>query len=72
MIVLTIESAFDADKKAKDDNPTIGLLLCKVHNRSVAEYALQGMDKPMASQNLPTIEAIEKELQCMQAKDASN
>lgn len=70
-------SAIDADVKAKDDNPTIGLLLCKDHNRTVAEYALRGMDKPMGianyqlvraipdnlATNLPTIEQIETELQ---------
>ncbi|MDY7545496.1 PDDEXK nuclease domain-containing protein [Glaciimonas sp. CA11.2] len=70
-------SAIDADVKAKDDNPTIGLLLCKDHNRTVAEYALRGMDKPMGianyqlvraipenlATNLPTIEQIEMELQ---------
>lgn len=73
----------DADVKAKEDNPIIGLLLCKDHNRTVAEYALQGIDKPMGianfqllraipeklAGNLPTIEAIEKELQWMQEKN---
>jgi predicted nuclease of restriction endonuclease-like (RecB) superfamily len=69
-------SAIDADVKAPDDNPTIGLLLCKEQNRTVAEYALRGMDKPMGiaeyqlvraipatlATNLPTIEQIEAEL----------
>jgi predicted nuclease of restriction endonuclease-like (RecB) superfamily len=32
-------SAIDAQVKAPDDNPTIGLLLCKEQNRTVAEYA---------------------------------
>ncbi len=70
-------SAIDADVKAPDDNPTIGLLLCKEKNRTVAAYALRGMDKPMGIAeytlvrdipatlvpNLPTIEQIEAELQ---------
>ena len=30
----------DAELKAPDDKPTIGLLLCKQHNRLVAEYQL--------------------------------
>lgn len=69
-------TAIDADVKAPDDNPTIGLLLCKEHNRTVAEYALRGIDKPMGiaeyqlvraipetlAANLPTIEQIEAEL----------
>lgn len=69
-------TAIDADVKAPDDNPTIGLLLCKEHNRTAAEYALRGIDKPMGfaeyqlvraipetlAANLPTIEQIEAEL----------
>ena len=76
-------SAVDADIKTSDDNPTIGLLLCKSHNQTVAEYALRGMDKAMGiadyqlvraipanlSASLPTIEQIEMELQ--QADDDS-
>jgi hypothetical protein len=75
-------SAVDKDIKAEIDNPTIGLLLCKDHNRTVAEYVLQGFDKPMGIANfqlmraipekllgdLPTIESIEKELQSLQEK----
>ncbi|MDO9012601.1 MAG: PDDEXK nuclease domain-containing protein [Gallionella sp.] len=37
----------DAQIKADDDHPTIGLLLCKKQNRLVAEYALSGIDKPI-------------------------
>lgn len=69
-------SAVDAQIKAPDDNPTIGLLLCKTQNRMVAEYALSGIDKPMGvaeyelmrdlperlATNLPSIEEIEQEL----------
>jgi predicted nuclease of restriction endonuclease-like (RecB) superfamily len=74
-------SAVDADVKAPEDNPTIGLLLCKEQNRTVAEYALRGIDKPMGiaeyqlvraipavlATKLPTIEQIEAELQQQQA-----
>jgi predicted nuclease of restriction endonuclease-like (RecB) superfamily len=76
-------SAVDADIKASDDNPTIGLLLCKSHNQTVAEYALRGMDKAMGiadyqlvraipdnlSASLPTIEQIEMELQQAEGDD---
>jgi predicted nuclease of restriction endonuclease-like (RecB) superfamily len=37
-------SAVDAQVKAPDDKPTIGLLLCKTQNRLVAEYALSGIE----------------------------
>ena len=69
-------SAVDAQVKAPDDKPTIGLLLCKQQNRLVAEYALSGIEKPMGvaeyqllrdlpasfERSLPSIEAIEAEL----------
>ncbi len=70
-------SAVDAQMKAPDDKPTIGLLLCKEKNRLVAEYALSGMDRPIGVANyelvralpepldtsLPSIAEIEAELQ---------
>ncbi len=69
-------SAVDAQVKAPDDQPTIGLLLCKTRNRIVAEYALSGIDKPIGvaeyqlvrslpehlDTNLPSIEELENEL----------
>lgn len=69
-------AAVDAQLKAPDDKPTIGLLLCKQQNRLVAEYALSGIDKPIGvaeyqllrdlpetlGRNLPSIEEIEAEL----------
>ena len=69
-------AALDAQVKAPDDNPTIGLLLCKTQNRLVAEYALSGIDKPIGIAeyelvralpeplltNLPTVEQLENEL----------
>ena len=69
-------SAVDAQLKAPDDKPTIGLLLCKSQNRLVAEYALSGIDKPIGvaeyelvralpellTTSLPTVEQLENEL----------
>lgn len=69
-------SAVDAQVKAKQDKPTIGLLLCKSQNRVVAEYALRGSSKPIGvaeyqlvaalpaelRTSLPSIEQIEREL----------
>lgn len=68
-------SAVDAQVKADDDKPTIGLLLCRTQNRLVAEYALSGIDKPIGvaeyqlvralpeplDTSLPSIEEIEAE-----------
>lgn len=69
-------TAVDAQIKGEQDNPTIGLLLCKEQNRLVAEYALRGIGKPMGvaayqltksipddlATQLPTTEQIEAEL----------
>jgi predicted nuclease of restriction endonuclease-like (RecB) superfamily len=69
-------TAVDAQMKNEQDNPTIGLLLCKSKNKIVAEYALRDNNKPMGiaeyqlvaslpeelKTNLPSIEQIEQEL----------
>jgi predicted nuclease of restriction endonuclease-like (RecB) superfamily len=69
-------SAVDSQIKTADDQPTIGLLLCKTKNRLVAEYALCGINKPIGvadyqlvralpeplDTSLPSIEEIEAEL----------
>jgi len=66
-------SAVDETLKSKDDNPTIGILLCKERNKIEAEYALRGMSQPIGiaefqlskaipksiKSELPTIEEIE-------------
>ncbi len=40
-------SAVDDLLRHPDDNPTIGLLLCKTKNNIIAEYALRDINKPM-------------------------
>ena len=66
-------SAVDETLKSQDDNPTIGILLCKERNKIEAEYALRGMSQPIGvaefqlskaipksiKSELPTIEEIE-------------
>lgn len=70
-------SAVDEQLKTDLDGPTIGLLLCKSHNKIVAEYALRDNSKPIGvaeyqlakalppnlEDKLPSIERIEQELQ---------
>lgn len=69
-------TAVDRQVKSEQDNPTIGLLLCKSKNQVVAEYALGDKSQPMGiaeyklmeslpeplQTSLPTIEQIENEL----------
>ncbi len=59
-----------------EDNPTIGLIICKTKDRVVAEYALEGTNQPLGisqydlmkvtseelKNTLPSIEEIENEL----------
>ena len=69
-------SAVDKTLKQKDDNPSIGLILCKTKDKILAEYTLQGTTKPIGISEyklleelprkiksaLPSIEELEKEL----------
>ncbi len=71
-------AAVDDLLRHPDDQPTIGLLLCRKKNKLVAEYALRGLDQSIAVAawqtqltetlpeelrgSLPTIEEIEAEL----------
>ncbi len=70
-------SAVDGILKTEQDNPTIGILICKSRNKTVVEYALKDIHKPIGvseytiTQNLPeefksslpSIEEIEAELE---------
>ncbi len=40
-------NTIDAQLKGKNDNPTIGVLLCKTPNETVVKYALQGINSPI-------------------------
>ncbi|WP_306669153.1 MULTISPECIES: PDDEXK nuclease domain-containing protein [Francisella] len=40
-------SAVDDQMKQADDNPSIGLILCKTKDNVVAKYALEGVSKPI-------------------------
>ena len=70
-------SAVDENLKKNDDNPTIGLLLCKSKNNLVAEYSLKDVSKPIGvseykitgnlpkelAKQLPSVEDIQKRIQ---------
>jgi predicted nuclease of restriction endonuclease-like (RecB) superfamily len=69
-------SAVNAILRHPDDQPTIGIILCKSKNKTVAELALQGMTQPIGVSThkigqdvpeqlkgiLPTVEQLEMEL----------
>jgi predicted nuclease of restriction endonuclease-like (RecB) superfamily len=70
-------SAVDSILKTEQDNPTIGILICKSKNKTVVEYALKDIHKPIGvseylitknlpdefKSSLPSIEEIEAELE---------
>lgn len=56
-------TAVDMQMKTDQDNPTIGLLLCKSKNKVVAEYALRDSNKPIGVAEYQLIESLPKELQ---------
>ena len=70
-------SAVDGILKKEQDNPSIGLLLCKSKNDLVAEYSLKDMSKPIGvseyqitsnlpielEKQLPSVEDIQKHIQ---------
>lgn len=72
-------SVVDDQIKTNDDQPSIGIILCKNKNKLEVEYALQGMSKPIGvseftitqalpselKSNLPTVEEFETELNKM-------
>ncbi len=69
-------SAVDDLLKGKGDSPTIGILICKEKKRTIVEYALRDVSKPIGvseyrltkllpdeyKSSLPSIEEIEREL----------
>jgi len=56
-------AAVDAQVKAPEDAPTIGLLLCKSKNRVVAEYALKTTSSPIGVAEYQLIEALPEDLE---------
>lgn len=74
-------SAVDDLVRHPTDQPTLGILLCKSKNKTIVEYALRDLDKPLGiaeyrlaeslpetlQSTLPTIAALEAELQGSQA-----
>lgn len=69
-------NAVDRVLKKEDDNPTIGILLCRDEHKLTAELALKDINKPIGvaeykylqeipdylANNLPSIETLEKRL----------
>lgn len=56
-------SATDDLLRHSDDQPSIGILLCKSKNKVIAEYALRDMNKPMGVSTYQLMESLPQQLQ---------
>jgi len=56
-------SAVDDLLRHKDDQPSIGIILCKTKNKLIAEYALRDTRKPIGVSGYKLTEALPKKLQ---------
>ena len=79
-------SAVDEQLRKEYDQPTIGIILCKSKNRTIAEYALRNINTPIAiathklpkplRESLPSVEQLEMELEAavseIEAKSSEN
>lgn len=77
-------SAVDDLLRHPDDQPTIGMILCKSKNKAVAEYALRDVNKPIGISThqirglpeplqaiLPTVEQLEMEMNAVVLDEAT-
>ncbi|MBE7385855.1 MAG: DUF1016 family protein [Leptolyngbya sp. SIO1E4] len=57
--------AIDAQEREDHDQPTIGIILCKSKNKTIAEYALGNLRNPIAvaTHKLPSTERLQLELE---------
>jgi predicted nuclease of restriction endonuclease-like (RecB) superfamily len=58
-------SAIDQREKHVEDQPTIGIILCKTKNRTIVEYSLRDLQKPIAvtEHRIPLVLPSEEQLQ---------
>jgi predicted nuclease of restriction endonuclease-like (RecB) superfamily len=55
-------AALDRQVRMEDENPSIGIILCKEKNRTVVEYALHDARKPVGVATYRTIKRLPEEL----------
>lgn len=56
-------SVIDEQLKSNEDNPSIGIILCKDKNKLIAEYTLKDMSKPIGVAEYKLLENVTKEIQ---------
>ena len=61
------QTVIDREVKHKDDNPTIGILLCGAKNEIVAQYSVDGMSKPMGISEFELSKMLTKKLKGLES-----
>jgi predicted nuclease of restriction endonuclease-like (RecB) superfamily len=56
-------SALDEQEKGIDENPSIGIIICKSKNRTVVEYALKRVNAPMGVSDYRITEELPSDMQ---------
>ena len=56
-------AALDRQVREENENPAIGIILCKEKNRTVVEYALHDARKPIGVATYRVIKRLPKELE---------
>ncbi len=62
-------SAADELLKQVDDNPTIGLLVCKSHDKTTVEWSFRGIDRPIGVASYQLQEVVERTLAEMKSNE---
>lgn len=55
-------TALDRQIRQEDENPSIGIMLCKEKNRTIVEYALHDARKPIGVATYEITKTLPKEL----------
>lgn len=55
-------TALDKQVKLEDENPPIGIIICKSKNRTVVEYALNDSDKPIGVATYQIIDSLPEKM----------
>lgn len=55
-------AALDAQVRLPDENPSIGIILCKEKKRTIVEYALRDAMKPIGVVTYRTVKKLPREL----------
>lgn len=62
-------AVLDDTERLEDENPPIGIILCKEKNRTVVEYALRDSRKPIGVASYQVVSALPEDLRMRQPNE---